>query len=117
MVFFLALGVGLGPFSPGTASGDDRWPEVTIDPKDQSCDSPKDCVVVFNLCNSCSCGVTVNRIHLKKYESAYETLCRDYKGPHCDKVCAPYRNVCRGSRCEMIPWDDESGEKNRGAGL
>lgn len=75
--------------------------ELAIDPAHVTCDSAADCSVVYDRCDSCSCGVAVNRAFELEYVIRLEALCENYSGPHCAKICAPQGFVCVNARCDI----------------
>ena len=73
--------------------------ELLVESADKACDVATDCALVYEKCDSCSCGVGVNRKHQERYRNRLEELCEGFSGPHCDKLCAPVGFRCIDSRC------------------
>lgn len=75
--------------------------ELSIDPTHQACEVDADCSLIYDRCDSCSCGVGVNRKYKTSYVGMLERMCWNYKGPHCARICAPLGLRCVDSRCEV----------------
>jgi len=84
--------------------------ELQVDTADQACDVDSDCSLVYDRCDSCSCGVGVNRRHQDDYLAKLNALCENFSGAHCDKLCTPLSVKCIDSRCRVL----DAGEGKEG---
>jgi hypothetical protein len=73
--------------------------ELSVDAAEQLCEVDSDCALVYDRCDSCSCGIGVNRKFQDSYSEKLERLCERYDGAHCDKICAPAGLKCIDARC------------------
>lgn len=98
LTFVALLCIGTCQVMADTAN---RLLEVPIAAVHRTCSSADECALVHSRCDSCSCGMGVNRRFELEYRSAYEELCRNYQGPHCARICAPQGLVCVDSQCQV----------------
>ena len=101
MIVFLALAQALLCFI-GAQHAEATAYELLVDPADQSCDADSDCSLIYDRCDSCSCGIGVSNQHQDAYSEKLEELCKNFTGAHCDRICAPVALKCRDSRCVVV---------------
>lgn len=86
---------------PGLRSAQAAELELLVEAGHQACSIDSDCSLIYDRCDSCSCGIGVSREYRDAYLIKLEKLCENYDGAHCDKICAPIGLECINSRCEV----------------
>lgn len=81
---------------------------LSVDPTHQVCEVDTDCSLIYDRCDSCSCGIGVNRKYKLEYVGMLENICQKYEGPHCAKICASLGLRCVDSRCEVSFTGEEA---------
>lgn len=75
-------------------------PMMTLDPADATCSSDADCGVTLTQCE-CDCGSAVNVARRKKYQEAFEPMCKNYSGRMCKMAPCSQTAICDEGVCRI----------------
>ena len=79
---------------------------VSIDAYDFLCKVNDDCATVHLMCTG-SCGASVNKKSVEKFQKINKYLCTDYKGPWKSVGCPKLENKCNNGICMRISPERE----------